>query len=135
MRIQYIKKIDHISVLAFQVRVVLYENGNEVVSMKFDASGTNRVNWFSQKNLVSSPWNDLKYANNLQYFDITGSSNRFFEICGPYGHCHKDRGWVTITGRVCLWETRYTQPGILYSKRGGAVTWEVDGKRMQSKKM
>ena len=129
------KKIDHISELAFQVRVVLYENGNEVVSMKFDASGTNRVTWFSQKNLVSSPWNDLKYANNLQHFDITGTSNRFFEISGPYGQCDSDYGWVTITGRDCRWETRYTQPGILYSKRGSAVKWEVDGKRMQSKKM
>ena len=72
--------------------MVLYENGDEVASMKFNASGTNRVNWFSQKNLVSSPWNDLKNASNLWRFNITGSSSRFFEISFPYGRCKYDSG-------------------------------------------
>ena len=129
--IKYVK-IDYISVLVFQVRVVLYENGNEVASMKFNASGTNRVNWFSQKNLVSSPWNDLKSASNFARFDITGSASRFFEIILPYVGCKYDSGWMVITGVVCKWERRYTKPGILYSKLGSAVNWEVDGKKMQS---
>ena len=53
--------------------MVVYKNGNEVASMKFNATGTNSVNWFSQENLDSSPWNDLKNASNLYHFDITGS--------------------------------------------------------------
>ena len=114
--------------------MVLYENGNEVASMKFNASSTNSVNWFTQKNLVSSPWNDLKNANYLGRFDITGAASRFFEINGPYNACYTDSGWMVITGRVCNWETRYTVPVILYSKLGSAVKWEVDGENIQSQK-
>ena len=116
--------------------MVLYENGNEVFSMKFNASGTNSVNWFSQKNLVLSPWNDLKNGINVVHFDITGSHSRFFEITETYhGPCVGDSGWMIITGAGCSWETRYTKPGILYSKLGSAVKWEVDGKEMQSPKL
>ena len=62
----------------FQARVVLYKNGNEVVSLKFKASATNDMEWFSLANLISSPWNDLKSAS-LQYFSIIeGFSRRVF---------------------------------------------------------
>ena len=112
--------------------MVVYKNGNEVASMKFNATGTNSVNWFSQENLDSSPWNDLKNASNLQHFDITGSYSRFFEISGPYGECGDDSGWMIITGGSCNWETRSTKPGILYSELGSAVKWEADGKNVHA---
>ena len=39
----------------YEVRVVLYKNGSEVLSMSFNAVGTNRLKWFSQAKLLSSP--------------------------------------------------------------------------------
>ena len=36
----------------FQVRIALYKNGSEVLSMLFDAVGTNKQNWFSQAKLL-----------------------------------------------------------------------------------
>ena len=114
--------------LIFKTRVVLYENGDEVVSMNFNASGTNNVNWFSQARLISSLWNDLKTSNGLQHFDIVGSWSRFFEVSGPYTTCQNDSGWMIITGGSCEWETRVDVPGIQYSKLANNVSWNDCGK-------
>jgi len=110
-----------------ETRVVLYENGDEVVSMKFNASGTNNVNWFSQARLISSPWNGLKTSHGLQHFDIVGSWSRFFEVTGPYSICQNDSGWMIITGGSCEWETRVDIPGIQYSKLANNVSWNDYG--------
>ena len=107
---------------------MLYEKGNEVVSLKFKAAGTSKVDWFSQANLISSPWNDLTTAANLLIFDITGEANRYFEITKSYGGCGSDAGWLVITGAGCSWETRIAIPSIQYSKLGNAVVWENFGR-------
>ena len=114
--------------LIFKTCVVLYENGDEVISMIFNASGTNNVNWFSQARLISSPWNDLKTSNGLQHFDIVGWYSRFFEVSGPYITCQNDSGWMIITGGSCEWETRVDVPGIQYSKLANNVSWNDYGK-------
>ena len=80
---------------------MLYKGGNEVVSFKFNAVDTNKVDWFSQANLTSSPWSDLTTAANLLYFDMIGGWSRFFEISKSYGGCHGDVGWLVITGGNC----------------------------------
>ncbi len=109
--------------------MVLYENGNEVVSLKFNAGGTNNLNWFSQENLISSPWSDLKTAQNLQHFDLTGSYGRYIEISKPYSHCSTDSGWLVITSVTdCAWETRVPVQSIQYSKLGNSVVWDDYGK-------
>ncbi|KAL9970508.1 hypothetical protein ACROYT_G022894 [Oculina patagonica] len=111
-----------------EARVVLYENGNEVVSLKFNAGGTNNLNWFSQENLISSPWSDLKTAANLQHFDLTGSYGRYIEISRPYSHCNTDSGWLVITSvNDCDWETRVPVQSIQYSKLGNSVVWNDYG--------
>lgn len=107
-----------------EVRLVLYEKGNEVVSLKFNATGTNGVDWFSQANLISSPWNDLTTAAHLLIFNVTGEWNRSFEITKSYLGCSADVGWLVITGGGCPWETRIAIPSIQYSKLGNAVVWE-----------
>ena len=103
----------------FQVRVVLYQNGVEVVALKFNAAGTNNLNWFSQANLISSPWNDLKNALFVN-FGIIGPqvSDRYFEFLRWYTHCSTDTGWLLVSSHpVCLWDKRTPQPSIQYSKR------------------
>lgn len=102
---------------------MLYEKGNEVVSLKFNAAGTNKFEWFSQGNLISSVWNDLKTAANLLYFNLTGDWNRYFEITKSYGGCSADVGWLLITGGECPWETRVPIPSIQYSKLENAIVW------------
>ena len=103
-----------------------------MVSLKFSATGTKKVDWFSQANLISSPWNDLTTAANLLIFNITGEWNRYFEITKSYGGCSADVGWLVITGAGCPWETRIAIPSILYSKLGNAVAWGDYGKCMAS---
>lgn len=64
------------------------------------------MNWFSQNNLVQSPWSDLKSAKNLLKFAIPGACcSRGFEITANYGGCHVDAGWFLITGSVYSRET------------------------------
>ena len=42
------------------------------MSMKFNARGTTNVDWFTQNNLLQSPWTDLKSAANIFPFRING---------------------------------------------------------------
>ena len=116
---------------SLQVRVVLYENGNEVLFLKFSANGTNRFNWFSQANLISSPWNDLKRATNLRHFDIIGSHSRSFEISASYGGCDHDYGWLSITAADCSWETRVVKPAPQYSKQTYKTNAKDYGKKIR----
>ena len=111
---------------------MLYQNGNEVVCLKFNATDTNRLDWFSQENLISSPWNDLTSTADLLFFNMTGGWNRYFEISKSYGGCSSDVGWLVITGGDCPWETRVAIPSIQYSKLVNAVVWQDHGKCLVS---
>ena len=119
------------SLFFFEVRVVLYKNGSEVLSMSFNAVGTNRRNWFSQAKLLSSPWTDLKTASHLQHFDITGSHKRYFEIANNYAGCLKDRGWLVVGNGVCYWEREgnSNSSSIRFSKLRTETNWNHFGKR------
>ena len=107
---------------------MLYTSGTEVASLSFDAIGTDKLSWFSQDNLVQSPWTDLKTATNLQAFSINGA-DRIFEISGRYSGCDRDYGWFLITKGNCPWETRLPQASILYSKLNASVNWNQYGRK------
>ena len=115
---------------------MLYKDGVEVRSLKFNATGTTYMDWFSQENLILSPyWKDLKDASSLKYFDILGDrpSNRSFEISQRYKSCPTSDGWMVITSswEYCDWEKRNPLPSILYSKQNNYVTFQ-DGKQINS---
>ncbi|XP_078374803.1 uncharacterized protein LOC144658271 [Oculina patagonica] len=105
-----------------EARVVVYTSGREVASLKFNAAGTDNLNWFSQNNVIQSPWMDLKTATGLVAFSIHGVA-RTFEISHSYGGCGNDVGWLLITQSHCQWETRHPVPSILYSKISTFVNW------------
>ena len=106
---------------------MLYASGVEVAFLKFNASATNNVNWFSQKRLLQSQWNDLKTATNIYEFSIPGKL-RYFEISGPYAGCENDSGWFLITTHpYCNWEDRIPIPSIIYSKLNTSVNWNDYG--------
>ena len=117
--------------LFFEVRVVLYKNGSEVLSMSFNAVGTNRLNWFSKAKLLSSPWTDLKTASILTHFDITGSYQRYFEITYQYGHCTGDVGWLVVGNGLCPWERHGSSKwsSIRFSNITRKTNWNHFSKR------
>ncbi|KAJ7340356.1 Saccharopine dehydrogenase [Desmophyllum pertusum] len=110
-----------------EVRVVLYENGNELISLKFNASGTNNMDWFSQVNLISSPWSDLKTATNNNKFDIIGRLlDRYFELSGPYTGCDSDTGWLVITNHpVCRGTIALPSPVSNTARRGHSHVMQI----------
>lgn len=105
---------------------MLYKSSTEVASLKFNAVGTDNENWFSQNNLVQSPWTDLKDETNLHVFSIRGNA-RTFEISKNYGGCGNDAGWFLLTQENCDWENRHPKTSILYSKLSKAVNWNNHG--------
>lgn len=102
-----------------EARIVLYKDGQQVISLKFNATGTNNLDWFSQENLLYSPWSDLKLFSGL-HFSLLGPivPDRFFEITGPYSGCATDIGWLVASShQVCPWDKRAPQPNIQYSRK------------------
>lgn len=106
-----------------EVRVVIYTNGTEVMSMKFNGRGTTNLDWFSQNNLFQSPWTDLKNATNIFIFGIDGAGERSFEIAAFHASCPGDTGWFLIAGPHCDYERIHPIPGILYSKKTHNIRW------------
>ena len=115
----------------FEVRVVLYKNGSEVLSMSFNAVGSDRLNWFSQAQLLSSPWTDLKTASTLRHFHITGSYERYFEITHNYGGCDNDQGWLVVGNGECPWERHGSSnsSSIRFSNITRKTNWNDFSKR------
>nr|XP_058947475.1 uncharacterized protein LOC131775392 [Pocillopora verrucosa] len=112
-----------------EVRVVIYKDSQQVTSLKFNATGTDNLNWFSHENLIYSPWSDLKMFPSVN-FGLLGPivSDRFFEITGPYTGCETDIGWLVVTSHpVCPWDRRSPQPSIQYSKQRVASRMENYG--------
>ena len=108
----------------------MYKDGQQVTSLKFNATGTHNSNWFSQENLLYSPWSDLKLfpgVNFVLWRPIV--PGRFFEITGPYSSCATDIGWLVVTSyHACLWEKRAPHPSIQYSKKRLVSSLEDYGK-------
>ncbi|XP_066027770.1 uncharacterized protein [Pocillopora verrucosa] len=112
-----------------EVRVVIYKDSQQVTSLKFNATNTDNLNWFSHENLIYSPWSDLKMFPSVN-FGLLGPivSDRFFEITGPYTGCESDIGWLVVTSHpVCPWDRRSPRPSIQYSKQRMASRMENYG--------
>ena len=107
------------------------------MSMKFNARGTTNVDWFTQNNLLQSPWTDLKNATTLKPFRINGHySTRNFEITAKYPGCPYDVGWFIIGGPYYAWERFHPVQAILYSKKthkshGIIAKIEIDFKNLE----
>ncbi|KAJ7375837.1 Saccharopine dehydrogenase [Desmophyllum pertusum] len=110
-----------------EARVVLYTGGNQVKELKFDAVGSDKLNWFTNEKLqAGSSWFADIQAGPRNYFSIQGDGgiNRDFFINKNYGGCEADAGWLVITGTVCEWEKRHPSNTILYSKQDVSANWD-----------
>lgn len=109
-----------------EARVALFKGGSVVKEMMFDATGSDKLSWFSRDKLTGTlPWADIKGSSN--FFSIigdTGNSRRFF-INKAYGGCPGDEGWMVIGGPNCDWEKNFENNAILYSKLSTATKWQT----------
>ena len=61
--------------------MALYDKKSELLSIVFDATGSDRENWFAKNRLIHSPWADLE--NETQnFFSLLGdlTTGRAFYI-------------------------------------------------------
>ena len=114
---------------------MLYKAGEEVRFLKFDATGMDNTNWFSQTQLNRSSWTDLKTFGSVSgRFDIRGHSevSRSFEISTYYGGCQEDGGWLVITSTSseskCKWARRNNVSSIVYSAKTTSAKFNNYGK-------
>jgi hypothetical protein len=116
----------------FKARIVLYSRGKENMVLTFNAERTSNMNWFTDGNLQSSPWQDI-HNTSKNFFDLIGyhippSSFRNFYINYLHGGCEIDAGWLSIGNTMaCAWESRNKMPSFLYSNKTTAVTWNDFG--------
>ncbi|XP_036360298.1 uncharacterized protein LOC118764136 [Octopus sinensis] len=108
-----------------QVKLVLYKNHADIVTMVFDGRNTTLQSWFSLNNLKSSPWTDLIPENN-HYFSVAGVENlRRFYVAQARGGCLTHRGWLAMMDGFhgCGWEQSDHYPTILYSETKLSTMW------------
>nr|XP_058959602.1 uncharacterized protein LOC131786567 [Pocillopora verrucosa] len=111
---------------ASEAKVVLYEDGSAVKKLFFDATGTDKLNWFSKDKLKEPlPWENVK-SEEQNSFSIQGLTNRNFFINRNYGGCHVDSGWLCITSTPCEWEKRYGVNAVLYSTLATHTNWNTE---------
>ena len=112
----------------FKARVVLYKGGKLMKELKFNAKGSDKLNWFSFSRLSQSPWSDIK-SEPKNYFSIVGepSHDRRFFINRNYGGCSADAGWMLVSGSLCSWASRFLprKNVILYSKKTVYTNWNT----------
>ena len=120
---------DLISMLDFtdQARVVLYNGGDPVKELKFNAKDSDNEHWFNYDRLTENPWTDMD-SQPMNLFAIEADYQRSFMINSEYGGCPNATGWMMITGAKCSWEQHFGKDAILYSKLDGRTNWNDYGK-------
>ncbi|XP_052833756.1 uncharacterized protein LOC106873068 [Octopus bimaculoides] len=108
-----------------QVKLVLYKNQTAVVTMVFNGRNTTLENWFSDKNLESSPWDDLATSSKNSFSMVGVVSVRRFYVSAFHKGCPGDTGWLCINEKflACAWERSSYFPSILYSNTKSKTIW------------
>ena len=112
----------------------LYESGNVVKELVFNAAASQYSNWFAKARLKSSPWSDI-WTEPQNYFSVHGLSvsdtklRRYFYINRNFGGCHVDRGWLMYTDtNWCNFERGQRYSTVQYSKLSGSAVMDEYGK-------
>lgn len=113
-----------------KVKLELYSEGNVVMQLVFNGEGSDSMDWFNNRRLMYSTYEDMHKNSVYNYFSIQGyitNDARRFHINSEYHGCPGDVGWLTVvdsdpTGR-CGWETDRPRPQFLYSKSKTMRNW------------
>ncbi|KAL9965637.1 hypothetical protein ACROYT_G029467 [Oculina patagonica] len=108
-----------------EVRVALYKDQNEILSIVFNGSNSDNENWFSKDRILDSPWTDLINNPPTTFFSIAGDSGRRFYISGPHNGCETDYGWLSVIMQHCVYERRFPTTTVMYSKLETKTDWNV----------
>ena len=115
---------------------MLYSGGKEDLVLTFNALNKNKLDWFQEANLQSSPWEDI-YGTPKNSFRLIGDCHlkktkcRDFYISQRHAYCPGDHGWLAIGNmdEECDWEKRHGETSFLYSKNATYVNWNDHGKK------
>ena len=113
----------------------MYESGNVVKELVFNATASQYSNWFEKARLKSSPWSDI-WTEPQNYFNLKGLSarqdatrRRYFYINRNFGGCEVDRGWLVYTDHGgCHFESGRRYSTVQYSKLSGSARMDDYGK-------
>lgn len=112
----------------------LYENGNVVKELVFNATASQYSNWFEKARLKSSPWSDIwtepqNYFSLYGFYELDSTQRRYFFINRNFGGCDVDKGWLVYTDyNVCNFEKGQRYSTVQYSKLSGSARLDDHGK-------
>ncbi|XP_070202959.1 uncharacterized protein [Littorina saxatilis] len=108
-----------------QVKVSVWNKGQEKANIIFDARGTNKMNWFDPSRIISSTYGDIKTAAHA-VFKLEGdpSLGREFYISESGQGC-AGTGWIMVsTQDNCFYERAGSgKPTFYYAKGNTAGQW------------
>ncbi|XP_041376878.1 uncharacterized protein LOC121389349 [Gigantopelta aegis] len=101
-----------------KVMVGIYNNGVEKANIIFDARNSDKMNWFRPERIISSTWNDIRYAP-LNIFRLSGdpsTGREFYASSSGFG-CDVN-GWFMVSTRSgCSFEPSSSgKPAFYYVK-------------------
>ncbi|XP_072022133.1 uncharacterized protein [Amphiura filiformis] len=116
-----------------EVKVVLQRYGQDVLTLTFDGTASNKYDWFTPERLINSPYDEIADYNS---FSIRGPHDegnpyRHFYINHRYGACTNDIGWLVVLEEQdpgfngCAYELAVPpeKPAFLYSDGQAATRW------------
>ncbi len=88
-----------------QARVVVYMAGAPVKTIRFDAAGSTRLDWFAKDRILAADWTDLT-ATGSGSLSLVAAWGRHFFAWSNLGPCTADAGWVAVTtgNPTCSWD-------------------------------
>ncbi|CAG2229243.1 unnamed protein product [Mytilus edulis] len=108
-----------------KVRVSIYKNGVEKAFMLFNATGADKMSWFTPSRIIDSSWVDLQ-SSTKQYFAMSQDPDFLREF---YASQNADKskcdstGWMFIsTANRCFFETN-KKPAFYYAPGQSSANW------------
>ena len=113
-----------------EVLFAIYDKGQMVKKVVFNARSSNYVNWFDARKVIDSSWSDLTTRPH-NFFSIAGNDNhshiRRFYISHSHNGCDNDYGWFAVSDsstNLCPWEKGVAFPSFHYSSGTTVARWQ-----------
>ena len=110
----------------------MYAETMEKMALRFEIEGSDKMNWFSEKNLHEAPWEDV-LTTTKDHFAIEGpcwndKCRDFYINYNNTQSCMNGQGWLSVgDARKCFWETRSLENTMVFSKRATMANYNDYG--------